>query len=129
MHITPRASGYFENMWLWVADHMIDDADLASANNTMTQNSVFVARGLLIESTSPTWLYGTSSEHAVFYQYNFHKAQKVFAGIIQSESPYYQPTPSPPAPFGAAVGKLPGDLHCGFLSVLASSWTYLSVLR
>lgn len=24
MHITPHASGYFENMWLWVADHMIE---------------------------------------------------------------------------------------------------------
>jgi len=24
MHITPSASGYFENMWLWVADHMIE---------------------------------------------------------------------------------------------------------
>lgn len=26
MHITPLASGYFENMWLWVADHMIEYA-------------------------------------------------------------------------------------------------------
>ena len=24
MHITPKASGYFENMWLWVADHMVE---------------------------------------------------------------------------------------------------------
>jgi len=24
MHITPSGSGYFENMWLWVADHMIE---------------------------------------------------------------------------------------------------------
>lgn len=24
MHITEGASGYFENMWLWVADHMIE---------------------------------------------------------------------------------------------------------
>lgn len=28
MHITPKASGYFENMWLWVADHMIEFAAL-----------------------------------------------------------------------------------------------------
>ncbi|KAK4101429.1 glycoside hydrolase family 55 protein, partial [Parathielavia hyrcaniae] len=64
MHITPSASGYFENMWLWVADHMIDDPDLIDANNTMVQNSVYVARGLLIESKSAVWLYRTSSEHA-----------------------------------------------------------------
>lgn len=54
-------------------------------------------------------LYGTSSEHAVYYQYNFHKAKNVFAGMIQTESPYYQPTPPPPAPFAAAVGRFPGD--------------------
>jgi hypothetical protein len=24
LHLTPKASGYFENMWLWVADHMIE---------------------------------------------------------------------------------------------------------
>ncbi len=24
MHLTPSASGYFENMWLWGADHMIE---------------------------------------------------------------------------------------------------------
>lgn len=54
-------------------------------------------------------LYGTASEHAVFYQYNFHKARNIFAGMIQSESPYYQPTPPPPAPFTEQVGVLPGD--------------------
>jgi hypothetical protein len=70
---------------------------------------VYVARGLLVESTAPTWLYGTSSEHAVYYQYNFYKARNVFAGMIQTESPYYQPTPHPPAPFEKAVGKFPGD--------------------
>ena len=54
-------------------------------------------------------LYGTSSEHAVYYQYNFHKARNIFAGMIQTESPYFQPTPPPPAPFTDAVGVLPGD--------------------
>lgn len=24
MHITPLASGYFENIWLWGSDHMIE---------------------------------------------------------------------------------------------------------
>ncbi|KAK4104709.1 glycoside hydrolase family 55 protein, partial [Parathielavia hyrcaniae] len=53
MHLKPGASGFFENMWLWVADHMIDDPDLGDANNTMVQNSVYAARGFLIESTAP----------------------------------------------------------------------------
>ncbi|OIW25494.1 pectin lyase-like protein [Coniochaeta ligniaria NRRL 30616] len=109
MHITPAASGYFENMWLWGSDHMVDDPDLTDPSNPMVQNSVYVARGFLIESTHATWLYGTASEHAVFYQYNFNKASNIFAGMIQTESPYYQPTPSPPAPFNQQVGLMPGD--------------------
>ncbi|RFU75893.1 pectin lyase fold virulence factor [Trichoderma arundinaceum] len=109
MHITPSGSGYFENMWLWVSDHMIDDPDLNDANNTMVQNSVYVARGFLIESQQATWLYGTASEHAVYYQYNFNNAINLFAGIIQTETPYYQPTPKPPAPFEDVVGLISGD--------------------
>ncbi|KAK3951638.1 hypothetical protein QBC32DRAFT_325051 [Pseudoneurospora amorphoporcata] len=54
-------------------------------------------------------LYSTASEHAVFYQYNFHSAANIFAGMLQTESPYFQPTPPPPAPFAAVVGLLPGD--------------------
>lgn len=75
----------------------------------MVQTSVYVARGLLVESQSPTWLYGTSSEHAVYYQYNFNRAKNIFAGMIQTESPYYQPTPKAPAPFQNAIGRFPGD--------------------
>ncbi|KAI0409108.1 hypothetical protein F4802DRAFT_545467 [Xylaria palmicola] len=55
MHITPRASGYFENMWQWVSDHMIDDPDWNNANRAVAQNSVYVARGMLIESAIPSW--------------------------------------------------------------------------
>jgi len=109
LHITKKASGYFDNMWLWVADHKIDDPLLNDANNTMAQVSVYSARGLLVESQTATWLYGTSSEHNVYYQYNFHDVQNIFTTMIQTQSPYYQPTPKPPAPFGKAVGKFAGD--------------------
>ncbi|KAK2049538.1 pectin lyase-like protein [Colletotrichum somersetense] len=95
--------------WLWVADHIIDDPGLKDANNTMVQNSVYVARGLLVESIEPTWFYCTASEHAVMYQYNFHNASSVFAAMIQTESPYYQPTPNPPAPFANTDGLFPVD--------------------
>ncbi|KAL2137006.1 hypothetical protein VTI74DRAFT_10482 [Chaetomium olivicolor] len=81
IHITPLGSGYFENMWLWLSDHDIES----------------------------TLLYGTAPEHAVYYQYNFHNACNVFAAMIQTESPYYQPTPPPPAPFTKEVDVLPGD--------------------
>jgi hypothetical protein len=64
---------------------------------------------LLATRLMRTRLYGVASEHAVFYQFNFHKAQNIFAGLLQTESPYYQPTPPPPAPFKSAVGIFPGD--------------------
>ncbi len=51
MHITPSASGlYMENVWLWTADHDIDDP----AN---TQITIYNGRGMYIESTAGTfWL-------------------------------------------------------------------------
>ncbi|KAK3303766.1 pectate lyase superfamily protein-domain-containing protein [Chaetomium strumarium] len=41
--------------------------------------------------------------------YNFHGAANIFAGMLQTESPYFQPTPPPPTPFEAVVGDFPGD--------------------
>ncbi|PYH91880.1 hypothetical protein BO71DRAFT_442889 [Aspergillus ellipticus CBS 707.79] len=105
LHITPEANGYFENMWLWVADHDIDDA----AN---TQITVGVARGLLVESTSgSTWMYGTASEHSILCQYNFFNNTNTLAGMIQTESPYYQfvEATESPGPFNASLGLFAND--------------------
>ncbi|KAK6523242.1 hypothetical protein TWF694_006132 [Orbilia ellipsospora] len=110
MHIVPSASAYLENVWLWVADHDIDDPDLTDDGNGMVQCSIFVRRGLLIESTDAVWLYGTASKHSMMYQYNFYRAELVFATMIQTESPYYQPTPDPPSRFSSTQrGLFPGD--------------------
>ncbi|KAH7017946.1 pectate lyase superfamily protein-domain-containing protein [Microdochium trichocladiopsis] len=104
LHVTRRASGYFDNVWLWVGDHQIDDPKLDDPLNNMDQITVYCARGMLIESQKATWLYGTASEHSVMYQYNFEGAMNVFSTMLQTETPYYQPTPKPPAPFAATVG-------------------------
>jgi hypothetical protein len=95
MHVTSSASGYFENVWVWVADH---DLDIPSQD----QVSIYAARCLLIESTKPVWLWGTGSEHCTLYQYQFYKAQNIFAATLQTETPYYQPEPKAPAPFTGA---------------------------
>ncbi|KAH7034731.1 glycoside hydrolase family 55 protein [Microdochium trichocladiopsis] len=89
MHVTKTASTlYMENVWLWVADHDVDDKDLR-------QITIFSGRGLLIESTSGNlWLVGTSVEHFARYQYNFVRTQNIFAGQIQTETPYYMPNPN-----------------------------------
>lgn len=51
MHVTGSASGlYMENVWLWTADHDID-------NQANTQVTIYNGRGLLIDSTAGTfWL-------------------------------------------------------------------------
>jgi hypothetical protein len=85
LHLTPSSSAYLENVWGWVADHDLDDAQLSNDNNTMPMVNIFVARGFLVESKKPTWLYGTAAEHAITYQYEFHKARNVMAGMIQTE--------------------------------------------
>lgn len=52
MQITSIASGlYMENVWLWTADHDIDDV-------IDTQISIYSGRGLSVESTTGNfWLY------------------------------------------------------------------------
>ncbi|KAJ2916151.1 hypothetical protein MD484_g4260, partial [Candolleomyces efflorescens] len=92
LHITKHASAYLEATWVWLADHNLD-------GDGLSQISVYSGRGILSESQGPVWLIGTGSEHHAIYQYRFVDAKDHFMGLIQTESPYYQPTPAAPAPF------------------------------
>ncbi|AEO64347.1 glycoside hydrolase family 55 protein, partial [Thermothielavioides terrestris NRRL 8126] len=94
MHVTKGASGlYMENVWIWTADHDIDDAQ-------NTQISLYSGRGLYIESQSgPLWLWGTAVEHFVLYQYQLANTGNIFMGQIQTETPYFQPTPNALVPY------------------------------
>jgi hypothetical protein len=94
-------------VWAWTADH---DLDVKSQD----QIDVFSARGILVESHGPTWMYGTASEHNVLYQYQLSGAQKIVMGMIQTETPYFQPLPAAPEPF--KPGLFPNDpdfTNCG----------------
>ncbi|GAQ09970.1 glucan 1,3-beta-glucosidase [Aspergillus lentulus] len=107
LRITSSASAYLENVWAWTADH---DLDVKSQD----QLDVFSARGILVESLGPTWMYGTASEHNVLYQYQLSGAQKIVMGMIQTETPYFQPLPAAPEPF--KPGLFPNDpdfTNCG----------------
>ena len=69
-----------------------------------TQIGVYAARGLLIESTQgPIWLYGSAVEHFTLYQYQVYNASDIFMGFMQTETPYYQPSPLAPAPWEESV--------------------------
>ncbi|KAJ5835267.1 Pectin lyase fold/virulence factor [Penicillium robsamsonii] len=93
MHLTKTSSAYIENFWGWTADHNLDSESPITIIST--------GRGILVESTKGTWLTGTGSEHHWLYNYNFHNAQNVFAGLLQTETPYmqgqgeYQAAPAP----------------------------------
>jgi len=98
MHVTPTGSVYMENVWGWVADHDIDYG---------TDVNVYNGRGFLCESQGPVWMYGTAMEHSAIYEYNFYQAQNVYAGMIQTELPYYQPSLDAPSVY--AFGSDPSD--------------------
>jgi hypothetical protein len=51
---------------------------------------VYSGRGVLIESQGPTWVYGVSSEHSTLYQFQISRAQNIYLGHIQTETPYFQ---------------------------------------
>lgn len=118
LRITPSASGYFENVWAWVADHDLDAPENADTTegpdgvptNVKTNINVFVHRGILVESLGPVWFYGTASEHSLLYQYAFVKASNIYSGLMQTETPYYAPsTPLDLTTPDYAPTKFPGD--------------------
>ncbi|KAG8946692.1 hypothetical protein FRC04_011470 [Tulasnella sp. 424] len=93
LHITSQATGYFEGTWVWTADHDLDDAG-------QRQIDIYTGRGIVSESANgPVWLIGTASEHAAIVQYSFVNSKNVYAGLIQTETAYYQPSPGAPSPF------------------------------
>ncbi|KAJ6479946.1 exo-beta-1,3-glucanase [Mycena vitilis] len=92
LHLTASSSAYLEGTWVWLADHDLDSGG-------QSQISLFAGRGILTESAGPVWMIGTASEHFTLYQYNLVNAANHYLGLIQTETPYYQPAPVPPAPF------------------------------
>jgi len=92
LHLTPLSTAYLEGTWVWVADHDLD-------GDGTSQLNIYSGRGILSESWGPVWMIGTASEHHALYQYNLVNANAHYIGFLQSETPYYQPTPAPPAPF------------------------------
>jgi glucan 1,3-beta-glucosidase len=95
LHVTTDATIYLENNWFWVADHELDLAD-------HNQINIFNGRGVLIESKSgPVWMFGTSAEHSVLYNYQIANASAVYMGLIQTETPYFQSNPDASTPFTA----------------------------
>ncbi|KAI1495572.1 glycoside hydrolase family 55 protein [Biscogniauxia marginata] len=103
-HFTSSSSAYVDDMWAWTADHDLD------GSNSQT---ISVGRGVLIESTRPSWFFGLGSEHNTLYEVNINHARDVFIGFQQSETPYWQGTNSPrlaPDPWSApAALALPSD--------------------
>ncbi|KAF7359322.1 Glucan 1,3-beta-glucosidase [Mycena sanguinolenta] len=92
LHLTASSTAYLEGTWVWLADH-----DMDGTGNPMI--SLYSGRGILSESAGPVWMIGTAAEHHALYQYNLQGAQNHYMGLIQTETPYYQPTPAAPSPF------------------------------
>ncbi|EIW63632.1 exo-beta-1,3-glucanase [Trametes versicolor FP-101664 SS1] len=90
LHLTPSSSAYLEGLWVWTADHDLDQGP---------QIDIYTGRGIMSESQGPVWMIGTASEHNILYQYYLVNAQNHYMGLIQTETPYFQPNPVPPAPF------------------------------
>ncbi|KAG8922282.1 hypothetical protein FRC01_014240 [Tulasnella sp. 417] len=97
LHITSQATGYFEGTWVWTADHDLDHTGEG-------QIDVYSGRGTVSESANgPVRLIGTASEHHAIVQYSFVNSKNVYAGLIQTETPYYQPSPGAPSPFSLST--------------------------
>lgn len=92
LHVTAGGNGYFENIWGWVSDHELD-------LGTRDQVTIYNGRGFLIEGNGPNWLYGTSAEHSTLYNYQWANSRNTYAGVIQTETAYFQGNPNALTPF------------------------------
>ncbi|CAM6116291.1 unnamed protein product [Calypogeia fissa] len=119
LHVTKQATLYMEGTWLWVADHELDLADHYQIN-------IFSGRGALIESASgPVWVWGSSAEHSVLYNYQISNAANVFMGLIQTETPYFQANPNAITPFtvNSAYSDPDFSSSCGSdMSLCPKAW-------
>ncbi|KAF8584104.1 glycoside hydrolase family 55 protein [Ramaria rubella] len=102
-HLTASSTAYLEGLWVWLGDHDLD--------GDHEQITVYSGRGILSQSAGPVWLVGTGSEHHVLYQYNLVGARDHYIGLMQTETPYYQPSPSPPQPFRVEPRWRDPELH------------------
>ncbi|KAJ3811027.1 exo-beta-1,3-glucanase [Lentinula aff. lateritia] len=93
LHLTAGSTAYLEVYFLlmFFLDHDLD-------GNGVSQLELFSGRGILSESAGPVWMIGTAEHHAL-YQYSLVNAQNHYMGLIQTETPYYQPSPAVPSPF------------------------------
>ncbi|PFH60339.1 hypothetical protein XA68_11116 [Ophiocordyceps unilateralis] len=82
MHFTSNSSAYVENVWNWVADHIIEDFEGGT--------SIAGKGGALVESTKATWLHALGSEHWWLYQLNLRRARNVMVSLLQAETNYDQ---------------------------------------
>ncbi|KAM7211124.1 glucan-beta-glucosidase [Rhypophila decipiens] len=120
-HVTRQASGYFENVWVWLADHDNDKSIYKQPDSSSTQISLFGARCMLVESQGPSWFYGGGSEHCVLYNYLLSGAKDIYMGHIQTESPYFQPKPPAPWPFDVSP-SYPNDPDFSSCQLTAETW-------
>jgi hypothetical protein len=97
IHLAPSSSAYIENVWNWVADHMIESGG---------GSSIAGHGGVLVQSTKASWLHALGSEHWWLYQLNFFSANNVLVSLLQSETNYDQGDHTqqiPPAPWTASA--------------------------
>ncbi|KAF9038899.1 beta-1,3-glucanase [Hymenopellis radicata] len=114
-------SGGFDNCFAaFMALH------LTPSSSAYLEVSLYSGRGILSESAGPVWLIGTASEHHTLYQYSLVNARNHYMGLIQTETPYYQPNPLAPTPFSINASyhdpSFSGDMNEALgLSVTAST--------
>ncbi|KAH8815884.1 pectate lyase superfamily protein-domain-containing protein [Xylogone sp. PMI_703] len=116
LHVTSQATIYLENNWFWVSDHELDLSD-------HNQINIFNGRGVLVGSEQgPVWMWGTSSEHSVLYNYQIANASNVYMALIQTETPYFQSNPDATGPFKSNAAFSDPDFSTCTTSGCKKSW-------
>ncbi|KHN97088.1 glucan 1,3-beta-glucosidase GLUC78 precursor [Metarhizium album ARSEF 1941] len=94
VHVTAGASPYFENTWLWVADHELDRPD-------HNQLSIYNGGGLLVDKAVRVVLVAVFVEHNQKYNIQFVGVREAVVMLFQTETAYMQGNPDARQPFKA----------------------------
>lgn len=59
-----------------------------------TNVNIYGGRGVIIQSSGPTWFWASAAEHSELFNYQIQNSSALLMSHMQTESPYYQPETS-----------------------------------
>jgi len=122
VHVTGAGGGLFTNMWIWGADHNLTDNSPMAPSLSAETKWLGARSGIRIDSSGPTWLVGSASEHHRYVMYNLSGAADVTLLESQTEHPYWNRNDAGTPSCSAKAVEIKGSVRIRLLGTVWCSW-------